>query len=183
MLMGSLGKVTSQQDRSSERYALLKQIFEIAGQVFPQIELRVQENNPSFHAQAYVWCGQQTVTLLGGLAFHIRLQKDGLLFTTLHEIGHHVAPGPRMTCTNPLSCDCAADRWTTDEGLRLFSAHGMPLDIRLALDEIEAALSDLLPAFDLKSDRWCFDWPRRKKTLTSGSAAQVSECEFRKLHR
>ena len=31
------------------------------------------------------------MVLLGGLAFHTRLQKDGLLFTILHEIGHHVA--------------------------------------------------------------------------------------------
>jgi hypothetical protein len=79
MLMSSLGTVATQQDRSSERYALLKRLFETAGKVFPKIELRIQEDNSSFHAQAYVLDGRQIVTLLGGLAFHIHMQKDGLL--------------------------------------------------------------------------------------------------------
>jgi len=182
MLMGSLGKVATQQDHSCERYALLKRLSEITGQAFPKIELRIQEANSSFHAQAYVLGGRQVVTLLGGLAFHTRLQKDGLLFTVLHEIGHHVAPGPRITRTNPLSCDCAADHWTITEGQRLFSSHGMTLDIRSALSEIELALSDLMPASDLNSERWCFDWSRRKTALTSAPARQVVECEFRRLH-
>jgi hypothetical protein len=182
MLMSSLGTVATQQDRSSERYALLKRLFETAGKVFPKIELRIQEDNSSFHAQAYVLDGRQIVTLLGGLAFHSHMQKDGLLFTILHEIGHHVAPGPRITRTNPLSCDCAADHWTVADGQRLFSSHGMTLDIRSALNEIELALSDLMPASDLKSERWCFDWPRRKTALTSAPVPQIVECEFRKLH-
>jgi hypothetical protein len=182
MLMSSLGTVATQQDRSSERYALLKRLFETAGKVFPKIELRIQEDNSSFHAQAYVLDGRQIVTLLGGLAFHSHMQKDGLLFTILHEIGHHVAPGPRITRTNPLSCDCAADHWTVAEGQRLFSSHGMSLDIRSALNEIELAVSDLMPASDLKSERWCFDWTRRKIALTSALAQPVVECEFRKLH-
>jgi hypothetical protein len=178
MLMGSLRKVPTQQDRSCERYALLKRLSEITGQVFPRIELRIQEANPTFHAQAYVLKDRQFVALLGGLAFHTRLQKDGLLFTILHEIGHHVAPGPRLTQTNPLSCDCAADCWTVTEGQRLFSSHGMTLDIRSALHEIELALSDL--NYDLKSECCCLDWPRRKKALTSDPTPQVVACEFRK---
>jgi hypothetical protein len=182
MLMSSLGTVATQQDRSSGRYALLRRLSETAGKIFPRIELRIQEDNASFHAQAYVMDGRQVVTLLGGLAFHSRMQKDGLLFTVLHEIGHHVAPGPRITQTNPLSCDCAADRWTVAEGQHLFSSHGMILDIRSALNEIELALSDLMPASDLKSERWCFDWTRRKIALTSALAQPVVECEFRKLH-
>jgi hypothetical protein len=182
MLMGSLGMVATQQDRSSVRYALLKRLTEITGQAFPKIELRIQEANFSFHAQAYVLDGRQIVTLLGGLAFHTCLQNDGLLFTVLHEVGHHVAPGPRITRTNPLSCDCAADRWSVTEGQRLFSSHGMTLDIRSALNEIELALSNLVPASDLKSERCCFDWRRRKRTLISAPAPQLVECEFRKVH-
>src|SRR5208283_1433645 len=106
MLIGSLPKVSAtQQDHSCERYALLDQLSKIAGRIFPKIELRIQEANSSFHAQAYIMDGQRIVTLLGGLAFHDRLRKDGLLFTILHEIGHHVASGPRITRTDPLSCD------------------------------------------------------------------------------
>lgn len=180
MLMGSLGTVAAQQNRSSERYALLKRLYEISGKVFPNIELQIQEADPCFHAQAYVLDGRQIVTLLGGLAFHGCLQKDGLLFTILHEIGHHVAPGPRITPTDPRSCDCAADCWAVVEGRRLFSSRGMTLDIRSALNEIELALSALKPAYDL-SVRRCSGWARRKAALTSTPVPQVVECEFRKI--
>lgn len=182
MLMGSLGTVGTQQNRSSERYGLLKRLSEISRKVFPNIELRIQETNPSFHAQAYVQGDRQIVTLLGGLAFHRCLQKDGLLFTILHEIGHHVAPGPRITPTDPRSCDCAADCWAVGEGRRLLSSHGITLDIRLALNEIELALVALKPSYDLSSERRCSGWARRKAAMTSIPLPQVVECEFRKIY-
>ena len=177
MLMGTLGKVAT-QNRSSERYALLKRLSDISGKVFPNIELRIQEANPSFHAQAYVLDGRQIVTLLGGLAFHGCLQKDGLLFAILHEIGHHVAPGPRITPTDPLSCDCAADCWAVGEGRCVLSSHGMTLNIRSALNEIELALSALKPGYDLSSPGRCSAWARRKVALTSMPVPQVVECEL-----
>lgn len=183
MLMSSLGTVVGPQDRSSERYALIGRLFEIAKEVFPEICLKVLEANSSFQAQAWVLRGKKKVTLLGGLAFHPRLGKDGLLFTVLHEIGHHVAPGPRLTQTSPLSCDCAADRWVITEGQRLFSAHGITLDIQSALVEIESILCDLVSAEALDSTSWCFDWPRRKIRLSSVPAPQLTECEFRSFHR
>src|SRR6516225_6901016 len=161
MLMGTLGTVAT-QNRSSERYALLKRLSDISRKVFPNIELRIQEADPSFHAQAYVLDGRQVVTLRGGLAFHGCLKKAGLLFTILHEIGHHVAPGPRITPTDPRSCDCAADCWAVGEGRRLLSSRGMTLNIRSALNEIELALSALKPAYDVSSERRCIGWARRK---------------------
>jgi hypothetical protein len=176
MLISSLGPVTT-QNRSRERYALLKRLSEISRNVFPNIELRIQEANPSFHAQAYVLDGRQIVTLLGGLAFDGHLRKDGLLFTILHEIGHHVAPGPRITPTDPLSCDCAADCWAVGEGRRLFLSRGMTLNVRPALNEIEFALSALKPGYDLSSPRRCSAWARRKAALTSRPVPQVVECE------
>jgi hypothetical protein len=181
MLMSSLGRVVD-QDRSSERRALLKRLLDVSGMLFPKIEIQIQESDPSFYAQAYVLDGRHIVTLLGGLAFHGSLQKDGLLFVVLHEIGHHVAPGPRITQTDPRSCDCAADRWAVVEGRRLFSAHGMMLDIRSALGEIELALSALKPGYDLSSARRCSGWARRKAALTSISVPQVLECEIRKFY-
>jgi hypothetical protein len=180
MLMGSLVTAAIQQDRSSERYALLERLSEIAAEIFPKINLEIQEPSVSFHAQAYVLNGRRIVTLLGGLAFHTCLQTDGLLFTILHEIGHHVAPGPRITQNDVLCCDCAADHWAVTDGQRLFSSRGMCLDIQSAPNEIESAFSDLMPASGLNSDRWCFNWLRRKKVLTSALAPPLVECEFRK---
>jgi hypothetical protein len=119
------------------------------------------------------------VTLFGGLAFNRRMGKDGLLFTILHEIGHHLAPGPRITRTNTLSCDCAADRWAIVEGQGLILSHGLTLDIKSALSEIEAAMSELGGAFDLTAECWCFDWVRRKITLTSPFLDPLTECEYR----
>ena len=182
MLMGSLGTVAT-QNRSSERYALLKRLSEISRSVFPKIEVQIHEAHPSFHAQAYVLDCRQIVTLLGGLAFHDCLQQNGLLFTILHEIGHHVAPGPRITPTDPRCCDCAADCWAVGEGRRLFSSRGMTLDTRSALNEIELALSALKPAYDLSSGRRCSGWAMRKAAMTSLPARQVVKCEFRKIYR
>src|SRR4051812_30051300 len=172
MLMGSHGTVAT-QNRSSERYTLLRRLSEISRNVFPKIELQIHETNPSFHAQAYVLEGRQVVTLLGGLAFHDCLRQDGLLFAILHEIGHHVAPGPRITPTDTRSCDCAADCWAVGEGRRLFSSHGMTLDTASALNEIESALSALKPSYNLSSERRCSGWSRRKAALTSRSVRQV----------
>ena len=182
MLMGSPGTVAT-QNRSSERYVLLKRLSEISRNVFPNIEVQVHEANPSFQAQAYVLDGRQIVNLLGGLAFHDCLHQDGLLFTILHEIGHHVAPGPRITPTDPRCCDCAADCWAVGEGRRLFSSRGMTLDTRSALNEIELALSALKSAYDLSSGRRCSGWARRKAAMTSLRARQVVKCEFWKIYR
>jgi hypothetical protein len=182
MLMGSLGIVAT-QNRSSQRYALLKRLCGISGKAFPDIELRIQKADPSFHAQAYVLDGRQIVTLHGGLAFHGCLHKDGLLFTILHEIGHHVAPGPRITPTDPRSCDCAADCWAVGEGRQLFSSRGITLDVQSALNEIESALSDLKPDYELSSGRRCSGWARRRAAMTSTLVRRVIKCEFRKIYR
>jgi hypothetical protein len=179
MLMGSLGTVAT-QNRSSERYALLNRLSGISSTLFPEIEVQIHESNPSFHAQAYVLDGRQIVTLLGGLAFHDCLQQDGLLFTILHEIGHHVAPGPRITPTDSRSCDCAADCWAVEEGRRLFSSRGMTLNTVSALNEIESALSALKPSHDLSSERRCSGWSRRKATLTTQSIRKLVKCRLRK---
>lgn len=179
MLVSSIGTAAAQQNRSSERYSLLKRIFEISGLIFPTIEFRIHEADPSFQAQAFVLDRRQIVTLHGGLAFHGCLQKDGLLFTTLHEIGHHVALGPRITPTDIRSCDCAADRWAVEEGRRKFSSRGMTLDIQLALSEIELALSTLKPAYAL-SGRRCSGWSRRKEALTSRPVPRILKCQLRK---
>jgi len=53
------------------------------------------------------------------------------------------------------------------EGQGLISSQGLALDIKSALSEIEAAMSELGAASDLKAEFWCFDWARRKITLTS----------------
>jgi len=179
MLMGSLGTVAP-QNRSSERYALLMRISDIAKDLFPKIEVQIHEANPSFHAQAYVLDGRQIVTLFGGLAFHDCLQQDGLLFTILHEIGHHVAPGPRITRSDARCCDCAADCWVVKEGRRLFSSRGMTLDTGSALNELELALSALKPSYDFLAGRRCSGWSRRKAALTSRSVRQVVRCQLRK---
>ena len=181
MLVSCLRTVAARQDRSAARYTLLTRLCELSRQIFPNINFLVQEDNSSFQAQAYVRDGQQIVSVFGGLAFHGCVQKDGLLFAVLHEVGHHVARGPRITRTDPRSCDCAADRWVLAEGQQLFSSRGMILDIRSALSEIELALSDIMLAHDLKSEQWCCDWVRRKQALTSIDAPQVVECELRKL--
>src|SRR5437764_759621 len=116
MLLGSLSPVTTEQERSGERRPLLDQLLQLTRNAFPEVEVLIYEANSSFNAQAFTLGSQPMVTLFGGLAFNRHMAKDGLLFTILHEIGHHRAAGPRMTQTSVLSCDCAADRWAMVEG-------------------------------------------------------------------
>ena len=179
MLFGFLSPVATGQDRSGERRALLDRLSDFSRKAFPTVEVLIYESSPSFNAMAFSIGGQQIVTLFGGLAFNGRMGKDGLLFTILHEIGHHLAPGPRITRTNTLSCDCAADRWVIVEGQALISSHGLALDIKSALSEIEVAMSELGAASALEAERWCFDWARRKVTLTSTFLAPLTECGYR----
>ncbi len=179
MLLGSLPPVKTEQDHSSERRALLDRLSDVNRKAFPGVEVLIYEANPSFNAQALRVKGKRNVTLFGGLAFNRRLGKDGLLFAILHEIGHHLAPGPRITRTNTLSCDCAADRWAIGEGRDVVLSHGLTLDIKSALNEIEAAMCELGGASNLTAERWCFDWARRKITLTSPSLNPLSRCEYR----
>ena len=150
--------------------------FQGSGQVFPKIELRTSETRRFFHAGV---CPGRPTDVFARRACLPYSVAEGRTF--VHDFARDRPsrrPGPRITRTNPLSCDCAADRWAVTEGQRFFSAHGMNLDIRSALHEIELALSDLMPATDLNSERWCFDWSRRKTALTSAPAPQVVECGF-----
>jgi hypothetical protein len=179
MLLASLSLATIEQDRSSERRALLERLSDVSRIALPEVEVVIHEASPSFNAQAFSVKRQQVVALFGGLAFNRRMGKDGLLFTILHEIGHHLAPGPRITRTNNLSCDCAADRWAIGEGSALFLPHGLTLDINSALNEIEEAISELSGVFDLTARRWCFDWGRRKISLTSSLLDPLMCCEYR----
>src|ERR1700730_2270717 len=110
MLFGFWSPVATEQDRSSERRALLDRLSQVSRKAFPDVEVSIYEASLSFNAQAFCIGRQKVVALFGGLAFNRRMGKDGLLFAILHEIGHHLAPGPRITITNNLSCDCAADR-------------------------------------------------------------------------
>ena len=181
MLFGSLSPVTTGQDRSSERHALLKTLSGFAKEAFPTVEVLIYEASLLFNAMSFSIKGQQIVALYGGLAYNGRIGKDGLLFAVLHEIGHHLAPGPRITRTSTLSCDCAADRWVMLKGLDCVSAHGLTLDIKTALSEIEAAMSELASKSDLRAKRRCFDWGRRKVTLTSSVLDPLAECEYQNL--
>ena len=179
MLFGILPPVTGGQDRSNERRALLNRLSEFSRGAFPSVEVVIYEANSSFNAMAFSVGQQQIVTLFAGLAFNRHMGKDGLLFAILHEIGHHLAGGPRITRTSPLSCDCAADLWVIVEGQKAIASQGMALDVSVALSEIEAAMSDLGSASHLVSGRYCFDWARRKFTLSSRSSAPLVQCEYR----
>jgi hypothetical protein len=177
MLLGSLPLATREQDRSSERRSFLDRLFETSRKAFPEVQALVYEASPSFNAQAFCIGQQKIVALFGGLAFNRHLGKDGLLFATLHEIGHHLAPGPRLTVTSNLSCDCAADRWAVGEGQDVILSHGLALDIESALDEIQAAISELDGVSSLIAHCLCSDWARRKATLTSPLPGPLNQCE------
>jgi hypothetical protein len=113
--------------------------------------------------------------------------SDLLVFTLLHETGHHLAPGRRFAGDPRLACDCLADRWALGVGARTLRRYsGRALNVNNALESLDAMIASI--AVDLgqitagsrrQSQRpqgcWAEYWPMRKSRLAGGNAGVPSE--------
>lgn len=180
MLLGATTAAGFPQDRSSKRRKLLSETINFVRSVFPSVNIRVLDGVSAVNAQASLSNGQQIVDIFGGLAFHPAVQADALQFVLLHEIGHHLADGARMTSGSPFACDCAADNWAILEGFPIIRKNGCKLNIDLAIERLEEALSEVIGSIDgfevQDKNCWCWNWPRRKQYLMSGKVPKVESC-------
>ena len=167
--------------------ALLVSEFKLA---FGNIEYEVDNQSRVVNAQAFVRGGSRFVRLYGGFALHPLVSVDSLVFTLLHETGHHRARGRRFAGNPKIACDCLADKWALTVGARtLRRCSGRSLNLCDALDSLNAVIGPVeaatkqLPAWQRRSQRlhacWGGCWPTRKLLLNSGNAPEPSgSCYF-----
>jgi hypothetical protein len=182
MLLSTTAATGIAQDRSCARWALLSRTIEFFHSVFPSITIRLLDHVSAVNAQASRSNGESIVDIFGGLAFHPAIGADALKFSLLHEIGHHLGCGARMTPGSPLACDCAADHWAILQGLPAVARINTEVNVGLAMNQLENALPlclDSIEAFSLQNrDCWCWDWPRRRHYLSTGAVPTVDSCSM-----
>ena len=169
------------QDRSAQRLADITSLIAIFEASFPSVRYRVLESVQAVNAQASVSNGETRVDIFGGLAFHPMVRRDGLVFTLLHETGHHLSVGCKLPWA-PLACECAADSWATTEGRKALRSHGAKFRLDTALRQIErAARPEQVRVRSRRSSRsncWSMNWRKRKEVLLNGRAVNLQTCQI-----
>jgi hypothetical protein len=184
MLFASLPRNMIDDPRSrDDRAEQLEDIFSDLRRAFPEIEFELDAASRTVNAQAIEHGDIRIVRLYGGLAFHRLIDQDGLLLTLLHEIGHHLAAGGRLTASSRLACECMADRWALTKGTaRLERLTGRSLAVGKAIANLDRLTNP--PTAGAKVGRtagpaecWGWNWPRRKRLLGKrGSLPLVRNC-------
>jgi hypothetical protein len=169
------------QDRSAQRRACLARLIAVFEVSFSSVRYRVAESISAVNGQASVSDGEPLVDIFGGLAFHPMVRHDGLVFTLLHETGHHLSAGCKLPWAQ-LACECAADRWAMTDGRKALRANGATFRLAAALRQIERAAR---PEEQTRRSRqavrancWSMNWRRRKQTLLNGRAVNLQTCQI-----
>jgi hypothetical protein len=169
------------QDRSAQRLACIAKLIAIFETSFSSVRYRVLESISTVNAQASVSNGESRVDLFGGLAFHPMVRHDGLVFTLLHETGHHLGAGCRLPWAQ-LACECAADSWATTDGRKALRASGAKFRLETALRQIECAAGPkqqrILSRRAARTNCWSMNWRERKQILLDGRAVNFQTCQI-----
>jgi hypothetical protein len=146
---------------------------------FAGIEYEVDTQTRVVNAQAFGMGGSRFVRLYGGFAFHPFVSEDALVFTLLHETGHHRARGRRFAGDPMLACDCLADKWAVSVGATaLRRCTGRTMNLLNALDSIDAMIASIdvstgaaasIRRSQSRQACWAGFWPTRKSRLCSGN--------------
>ncbi|WP_448035155.1 hypothetical protein [Bradyrhizobium liaoningense] len=155
---------------------------------FPKIEYEIDTQTRIVNAQAFLANGHRVVRIYGGLGFHPLANNDALVFTFLHETGHHFADGRRFAGNPSLACDCLADKWAVTAGARaLRRCSGRVLNLANAFVSLEAILLSMDVRFGPASKGrcqqsqtcWANSWRARKARLsTRGAFVPKGPCYF-----
>lgn len=177
--------------RSPSRRLDIQTIFSEVRATFPGIVYELDAGSRTANAQAYTRLNVRVVRLYGGLAFYPQIGIDGLVFTLLHEIGHHFARGRRFASDPMLACDCNADRWAVTIGTEaLQSVCGRNLDISRAVNELELMICSIQCASERPTGRpitavsktapgcWASNWDARKFHLINRQLRPAGRCHF-----
>ena len=154
---------------------------------FAGIQYEVDTQTRIVNAQAFHAGGCRFVRVYGGLAFHPLVSEDALVFTLLHETGHHRARGRRFAGDPGLACDCLADKWAVCAGTRALRRRtGRSMNLLSALDSLDGTVASIGADAAAPSRRshpsrdcWAGLWPARKSRLRSGNApAPTGPCYY-----
>jgi hypothetical protein len=128
------------------------------------------------------------------LAFLPMVGADALVFTLLHETGHHFAPGRRFASDPMLACDCAADQWAVTKGAEILcQSSGRKLDLVKALDGLDAMISTTpvesehlttgIRTSTIAQCCWALHWPTRKSRLSGERKIVLANRCYFEYHR
>ena len=181
MLLGGNALARAEQDRSPARCVMVNHTISCFQSCFPTIKIRLLDNVETVNAQASRSRDQHLIDVFGGFAFNPDTGTEALKFLLLHELGHHLSPGPRMSQGSQLACDCAADVWAVTQGVAQLAAHNLAMDLDEAMAQMDKALPSSLNSMETDCSRdercWCCCWSRRKHLLCNrGMAGQPSRC-------
>ena len=168
------------QDRSAQRLSSLTKLIAIFEASFSSVHYRILESISAVNAQASFANGRHLVDIFGGLAFHPAIRHDGLVFTLLHETGHHLSAGCKLPWA-PLACECAADKWATTDGRKALRSNGADFRLAAALQQIEQAVAPKARKSSSTAAArscWSMNWQTRKRTLLEGQSAVLKTCEI-----
>jgi hypothetical protein len=159
------------------RGRMLEVLFSEFRTAFTGIEYEVDTQTRVVNAQAFGMGGSRFVRLYGGFAFHPLISEDALVFTLLHETGHHRARGRRFAGDPMLACDCLADKWAVSVGASaLRRCTGRTMNLLNALESIDAMIAAIEVGAVILTRRsqsrqacWAEFWLKRKSRLCSGN--------------
>lgn len=173
---------------ADSRGRIVEVLFSEFRTAFTHIEYEVDTQTRIVNAQAFLLSGRRFVRLYGGLALHPLTNDDALVFTLLHETGHHSARGRRFAGDPGLACDCLADKWALGAGARaLRRCSGRVLNLTNALRSLDAILMSIDARSRSASRRrsqqpqacWAKPWSTRKSRLSDGGASEpTGPCYF-----
>jgi hypothetical protein len=141
------------------------------------VHYRILEQVSVVNAQASFSNGKHLVDIFGGLAFHPVIRHDGLVFTLLHETGHHLSTGCRLPWAQ-LACECAADRWAITDGRKALAANGANFRLETALQQIEQAATPVTRKNAAPTSCWSMNWQKRRQALLDGRAMNLKTCRI-----
>jgi hypothetical protein len=173
--------------RSPTRAGMLTMLVAEFRTAFTGIEYEIDTQTRIVNAQAFGQGGKRFVRVYGGLAFHPIISEDALIFTLLHETGHHRARGRRFAGDPMIACDCLADKWAVGAGASALRRYtGRMMNLQNALDSLDAMIASIdVGGVTLKkrshSRQACSAglWSTRKSRLCSGNVtAPTGPCYY-----
>jgi hypothetical protein len=182
MLFAEPVPVSLSSSRSLERQALVDYLLDDFRRTFSGIEFMLIPEFRFFNAQALLLGSRRLVKLYGGLAFHEGIGKDALAFALLHETGHHVSTGPRLTWNPWLACECVSDVWAVHEGAEaLHQRTGYKVDILKAVEQLDRVICQPTELGRSHTELgrshtcWALSWLDRKTSIVRAGPNSVRE--------
>ena len=158
------------------RPELLDAILADFRKAFPDLHFELRLDRKVINAQAIVIEERRCVLIYGGLGLNPKLGEDSLTFVFLHEVGHHLADGPRLPFDLSLACDCVSDCWAAREGADILQQRsGRQFQLEKAIGELNSLLSSpripSLPHPETRATIGCWNrqWCERRNALQARS--------------